>query len=106
MVETCGRVVVTQETGSALDAGQNPPLNFFLDDPWPESPFVMGATDGCCGEEIVVLDEADEEIEDDEAVLCTLFRGGMNILETSSPPIEFRPPAALVLVFQPSLDKG
>jgi hypothetical protein len=117
VVETCGREVVTPETGSALEAGQNPPLGFFFEDQWPESPFVTelgggGVGGGCCcccccceEEEMVELDEVVEDIEDDEFVLCTLFRCGMNIRDTSSALIEFRFPAPLLL-FQPSLDSG
>lgn len=74
VVETCGRVVVRPETGSALDAGQNPPFGFFFEDQWPDSPFVTELGDGCCEGDIVVLDEDAEDIEDDEFVLCTLFR--------------------------------
>ncbi len=106
MVEICGRATVTPETGSALEAGQNPPLDFFLDDQWLESPFVPGFEDGVCGGAMVEVDEFEEDIEDDEFVLCTLFRCGMNIRETSSALIESRPPVPPLLLFQPSLDNG
>lgn len=52
------------------------------------------------------MDEFEEDIEDDEFVLCTLFRCGMNIRETSSALIELRPPVPPLLLFQPSLDNG
>lgn len=52
------------------------------------------------------LDEFEEDIEDDEFVLCTVFRCGMNIRETSSALIEFRPLCPPPLLFQPSLDNG
>jgi len=105
-VETCGRVVVTPETGSALEAGQNPPLGFFFDDEWPESPFVTEVDKGCGVDDMVELDEFEEDIEDDELVLCTVFRCGMNIRDTSSALVEFRLPAPPLLLFQPSLDNG
>jgi len=55
---------------------------------------------------MVELDEFEEDIEDDEFVLCTVFRCGMNIRETSSALIEFRPLCPPPLLFQPSLDNG
>jgi hypothetical protein len=106
VVETCGRAAVTPDTGSALEAGQNPPLGFFFEDQWPESPFVTELEGGGCEEDMVELDEVVEDIEDDEFVLCTLFRCGMNIRDTSSALIEFRFPAPPLLLFQPSLDSG
>jgi hypothetical protein len=91
-----------------LEAGQNPPLGFFLADHCPDSPFVVELDGVCCEEDIVEVDddEAEDAIEDDEFVLCTLFRCGMNIRDTSSALIEFRPPAPALLLFHPSLDSG
>jgi hypothetical protein len=78
---------------------------FFFEDQWPESPFVTELDDGCCGEDMVELDEVEEDIEDDEFVLCTVLRCcGMNIRETSSAFIEFKFPAPPLLLFHPSLD--
>jgi hypothetical protein len=94
------------DTGSALAAGQNPPLAFFLEDQWLESPFVTVLDDGCCEADIVEVDEFDDDSEEEEFVLCTLFRCGMNILDTSSVLIEFMPPVPPLLLFHPSLDKG
>lgn len=105
MVGACGRVVVTLETGSALEAGQNPPLAFFFIDQWLESPFVV-ETGGCDGEEMVDVDEFDEDMEEEELVLWTVFRCGMNIRDTSSALIELIPPLPPLLLFHPSLDKG
>jgi hypothetical protein len=106
VVETCGRAVVTPETGSALEAGQKPPLVFFFEDQWPESPFVTELEDGCCDVDKVEVEEFEDDTEDDEFARCTLFRCGMNIRETSSALIEFKPPAPPLLLFHPNLDNG
>ena len=59
----------------------------------------------CCEEDIVDVDEFEEDVEDEELVLCTVFRCGINIRDTSSALIEFMPPVPPLLLFHPYLDK-
>lgn len=86
----CIRALDRLETGSALLVGQRPrDLGFFVVDqvdPPPDSPFICDEEFVVCDEgaaDTVVVDDACDDKEEDEFVLCTLFRG-MNILETSS----------------------
>lgn len=97
------------ETGSTLEAGQNPPLVFFFEGQWPESPFAI-ELEGVCEAEMVEVEEFDEDMEHDEFVLCTVFRCGVNIRDTSSALMELKPPPPPLLppllLFHPSLDNG
>lgn len=83
--------LVTLEVDSAFDTGQNPPLCFFLAGT-AASPFAECAVSFV--DVTVVAEEVDEfeANDDDEALLVTTLRCGMNIRETSSLLIAEKPP--------------
>ena len=93
-----GRPLDRPATGSAFEEGHRPLCGFFLPGPAPCSPFVIGVSLFDCGEGRgmlnVVVDEEEEaveDVEDEELVLCALLRG-MNMRVTSSAFIECNPP--------------
>jgi len=101
--EACTRPPPTPfVVGSLFVAGQKPPLAFFFAVNAPDSPLVLApAFDG----DVIVVEVEDEElvdeIDDEEFVRCTVFLCGINIRETSSELIEFKPPDG-ALEFHPS----
>ena len=95
---TCGRAVVSPETGSAFEDGQRPRAAFFRGPHAPCSPFVVGTSPLVCGRgrgatEAEVVDDEDEEwdaIEEDEFIRCTAV-WGINPRLTSSALMEPNP---------------
>ena len=87
------------EVDSDFETGQNPPLVFFF------GPCVGSAEGSLCVTVMVELAEPVEERDDDELLLWTVLRWGMNILDTSSVLMaENPPPPPLFIPFQLSLE--
>jgi hypothetical protein len=87
---------------SVFVVGQNAPLGFFLVVYEPESPF-DATLEFWLVFTVVAVDETelDDDTDEDEFVLCTVFLCGINIRDTSSALIEFNPFGAAPL-FHPN----
>ena len=98
----CERAVDMPEMGSALDGGHSP-RGAFLRAHVDPSPCCTGPPPFVCAEEvdIVLLDDAVDESDDDELARWTLFRG-MNIARYSSVVIGFAPLATPLEPFHPA----
>lgn len=95
---------VTPEVDSAFDTGQNPPLCFFFGCDDESATGELGASVVCVTVAVEFV-EALEFNDDEEELLWTVFRCGINIRDTSSVLMAENPPWLVFEPFHPSLGR-